>query len=147
MAEKLYEGMFLLDSGKFAEDPEGVTQSVMGLLEKIDGTVVVHRPWQDGRLAYPVDGHRKGLHYLACFRMDSLRLPELDRACKLNEFVLRHLVIKHPKVLFDALVDSLGPEQPQAEEPGEATEPVAEAAAPATDAAAPAGETTTETTT
>lgn len=143
MAEKLYEGMFLLDSGKFAEDPEGVAQSVMGLLEKIDGTVVVHRPWQDGRLAYPVDGHRKGLHYLACFRMDSLRLPELDRACKLNEFVLRYLVIKHPKVLFDALVDSLAPEQPQAEESGETAESApAEGSAPAAEAA-PAGETTT----
>ena len=44
LAEKLYEGMFLLDSGRFAEDPEGSTKTLLGLLEKVDGTVVAHRP-------------------------------------------------------------------------------------------------------
>lgn len=110
MAEKLYEGMFLLDSGRFAEDPEGSTKTLLGLLEKVGGTVVAHRPWQDGRLAYPIEKHRKGLHYLACFQMDSSRLTDLDRACKLSDHVIRYMVIKHPKVLFDALVESLGNE-------------------------------------
>lgn len=103
----LYEGMFLVDSGKFAADPDGVTRQILGILEKAGATIVAHRPWQDGKLAYPIEGHRKGLHYLVLFRMDGRKLPEVTRACKLNEVILRHLVLSHPQKLFDAMVHAL----------------------------------------
>jgi small subunit ribosomal protein S6 len=32
---------------------------------------------------------------------------ELNRLCKLNDTVLRQLVIRHPKVIFDAMVEAL----------------------------------------
>jgi small subunit ribosomal protein S6 len=103
----LYEGMFLVDSAKFASDPDGVTTHVLGILERSGGTVVGHRPWQDGKLAYEVDGHRKGLHYLAYFKMPSEGVKDVNRACKLSEFVIRHLIIKQPQSLFDAMVAAL----------------------------------------
>ena len=105
--EKLYEGMFLLNSGKYASDPDGVSNQVVGILEKAGATVVAHRPWQDGRLAYLIEGHRKGLHFLTYFRMDGQGLSDVTRACKLNDVILRHLVIKQPKKLFDAMVAAL----------------------------------------
>ena len=111
MAENLYEGMFLLDSGKFAADHDRVSAQVVGILEKAGGTVVAHRPWQDGRLAYPIDGHRKGVHYLSYFRMPAEGLKDVARACKLSDIVLRHIVIKQPQSLFDAMVASLSGHQ------------------------------------
>lgn len=107
MAENYYEGMFLLDSGKFASDHDGVSGQVVGILEKAGGTVVAHCPWQDGRLAYPIEGHRKGVHYLSYFRMRAEGLKDVARACKLSDVVLRHLVIKQPESLFNAMVDAL----------------------------------------
>lgn len=104
--EKLYEGMFLVESGKFATDPDGVTNHILGLLNKVGAEVVTHRPWQDGKLAYEVEGHRKGLHYLVCFKLDK-GIPELDRAVKLSDLVLRHLVIRHPPTIFEALVAAI----------------------------------------
>ena len=110
MTENLYEGMFLLNSGKFATNPDGMTSEVLNILEKAGGTVVAHRPWQDGRLAYMIEGQRKGLHYLTYFRMEGMKLKDVNRACRLNDNILRHLVIKQPRSLFDAMVQALNPE-------------------------------------
>ena len=50
-----YEGMFLLDSGKFAADHEGTIAHLMEILDKAGAEIVAHRPWQDGKLAYEID--------------------------------------------------------------------------------------------
>lgn len=114
MAANLYEGMFLVDSARFATDTDGVVNHILGILQKAGATITAHRPWQDGRLAYEVDGHRKGLHYLVYFEMRGPGLTDVTRACKLSETVIRHLVIRQPKVLFDAMVEALKTHQTQA---------------------------------
>jgi small subunit ribosomal protein S6 len=107
LSEYTYEGMFLLDSNRFAADPEGVQGAVKALLDRVGANVVASRPWQEGKLCYPIEGQRKGLYFLACFKMDGDKMTELNRLCKLNETVLRQLVIRHPPVIFDAMVDAL----------------------------------------
>ncbi|MBR9803096.1 MAG: 30S ribosomal protein S6 [Rubinisphaera brasiliensis] len=107
MAIRSYEIMFLLDSGKYATDPDGVTAEVNGILEKIEAEVVAARPWMDGKLAYEIDGHRKGLHYLCYVKADSLKVQQLQRICRLSDVVLRHLCILPPEQLFDVMAQSL----------------------------------------
>ena len=125
--ENLYEGMFLVDSSQFANDPDGVTEAIMAILERAGATVVAHRPWQDGKLAYEIEGRRKGLHYLVCFKMPGSGMDIVTRQCHLSDIVVRQLVIKHSQELFDAMVAVLTG-APEAE--AEAAE-AAEAAAPA----------------
>jgi small subunit ribosomal protein S6 len=107
LAEKLYEGMFLLDSARFATDPDGMTKTLTGLIEKAGGVIDSHRPWQDGRLAYEINGQRKGLHYLVYFRMPGKNTAEFDRTCRLNDAILRYILITHPHALYDHMVESL----------------------------------------
>lgn len=107
LAQNLYEGMFLLDSGKYAASPDNSTNHVLEILQKSGATIVAHRPWADGKLAYPVKGHKKGLHLLTYFTMPSSGLTEVTRQVHLSESILRHMVLKHPKVLFDAMVNAL----------------------------------------
>ncbi len=107
LAIRSYEIMFLLDSGKYATDPDGVTAEVNGILEKIEAEVVAARPWMDGKLAYEIDGHRKGLHYLCYVKADSLKVQQLQRICRLSDVVLRHLCILPPEQLFDVMAQSL----------------------------------------
>lgn len=122
--------MFLLDSGRFASDPEGMTSKLLALLEKVNATVAVHRPWQDGKLAYPIGGMRKGTHYLVYFRMDPSQVKTLNRECQLSDIIVRHLVIKPPQQIYDAMVQTLGnPEAEVAEAESDAGEPAAKAAA------------------
>ena len=105
--ENLYECMFLVDSSHFANDPEATTEAIMAILERAGATVVAHRPWQDGKLAYEIEGRRKGLHYVVCFRMPSSGVNILTRQCRLSDVVIRHMVIRHSPELFNAMVDVL----------------------------------------
>ena len=104
-----YEGMFLVDSSKYAADPDGTIKSILEIVEKAGGEVVAHRAWQEGRLAYEIEGQRKGLHYLVLFRMPGEGMTSLTRACKLSELILRQLVVKHGEILFEAMVNSVAP--------------------------------------
>jgi small subunit ribosomal protein S6 len=129
--EKLYEGMFLLDSSKFASDPDGVTAHLLGIVEKAGGSVVAHRPWQDGKLAYEIAGRRKGMHYLIYFRMPGSGVTDINRSVRLSDRVVRHLLIRHSQSYFDASVAAITPAaaEPEPEAPAEeAAAPVAETA-------------------
>jgi small subunit ribosomal protein S6 len=55
-------------------------------------------------LAYPIKGHNKGTYWLSYFALDSLKLKELNRACQLNESLLRFLVTRVDPRLINALV-------------------------------------------
>lgn len=105
--ENMYEGMFLVDSNQYANDPDGTVEAIMAILERAEATVVAHRPWQDGKLAYEIEGRRKGLHYLVCFKMPPAGMDVITRQCSLSDTVLRQLVINHRQELFDAMVAAL----------------------------------------
>lgn len=107
VAQNLYEGVFLVESTKFANDPEKITNTILDLIQKAGGEVLAHAPFNDGKLAYPINGRRKGLHYLTYFKMAPAGQKELDRACKLNDLIMRKLIIRHPENLFNAMVQAL----------------------------------------
>ncbi len=107
MATRNYEVMFLLDSGKFAVDPDQTTAELMATFERVGAQVRAHRPWQDGKLAYPVKKQYKGLHYLVYLTADSLAMEEFSRLCRLNTKILRFMIIEPPEQLFDVMVEGL----------------------------------------
>lgn len=104
MAENVYECLFLLDSNHYARDPAGTAQLVDRLIEEAGGTVLVSRLWNEQRLAYPIEGHRKGTYWLAYFRMPGSGVPALNRACQIHDTVLRQLVLKVDPRLVETLV-------------------------------------------
>jgi small subunit ribosomal protein S6 len=111
--------MFVLDSGKFATDPQGTEGSIRELLGRCNAEVVSAAPWQEGKLAFPIDGHKKGLHFLVYFKMDGSQVDEFTRQCHLSELVIRHLLLSHTPKLFEMMSHSLAqhasggaPEQP-----------------------------------
>ena len=101
MAANVYECLFLLDSNKVGGDLEGVVKQIGTILEKHQAEILASRPWDDRRLAYPVEGQKKGLYYLMYFRTEGKNVVEIERDCKLNEAILRWLVLKldHPKLV------------------------------------------------
>jgi len=107
--------MFLVDSSKYAADPEGTIEYLLNVVTKADGEVAVHRPWQDGKLAYGIrfndSIHTRGLHYLICFTSESSdTIDQVTYTCRVAQegIVIRHLTIAHPQTLFEPLVASLG---------------------------------------
>ena len=47
------------------------------------------------------------------FQMAGGGMPEINRACKLSDVILRQLIIKHPQMLFDANVAALTSAAPE----------------------------------
>lgn len=125
--EGLYEGMYVFDSGDYATDGEEYVARVLELIEKSGGTVEADRMWVDGRLAYPIRNKRKGVHHIVLFRMAPSKIKDLDRACKLEDRILRHMVIRPPEEIYHATVDVVNPsEEEEAEDDGDGEIPVPE---------------------
>lgn len=100
----VYESLFILDSNKYARDPAGVAATIPTIVEKLGGEILANRLWNEQKLAYPINGHRKGTYWLTYFRLDSQRLVEFDRQCQLNENILRNLTLVVEPRLVDVLV-------------------------------------------
>jgi small subunit ribosomal protein S6 len=104
LAKHVYEGMFILDSNKYAKDAAGVVGAIPSTLEQFGGEVLASRLWEERRLAYPIKGHRKGTYWLTYFRLDATKLDDLTRQIHLNEGVVRHLLLKIDPRIADAMV-------------------------------------------
>ena len=104
MAATVYEGMFILDSNRFGRDHEAVAGQIPTMIEKLGGEVLVSRLWEERRLAYPINGQRKGTYWLTYFRLDSLKLVDLRRQCQITDDILRVLFLKVEPRIVDALV-------------------------------------------
>lgn len=105
MASNVYECMVILDPNKYAQDPAGMGAQVPNLVTKCGGEVLVSRLWQEQKLAYPIEGHKKGVYWLTYFRMDSGKLGDFQRELRINESILRNLILKIDPRLVDALVE------------------------------------------
>ena len=104
MSDNVYECMFILDSNRYAKDPGKISGQVNELIEKARGEVLVSRLWVEQKLAFPINGHRKGTYWLAYFRIDGEQITDFNRSCRINDNILRHLVLKVDPRLVDTLV-------------------------------------------
>ncbi len=97
MALKRYELAYVLQPNladdAFATHGQRIGETVKGLGGEI-GKVNV---WGRRRLAYPIDGFREGYYVIAQMQLPPEGVVELDRALKLNEAVIRHLVVRLDK--------------------------------------------------
>lgn len=130
MAENVYECMFIFNANAYARNPAGAATAVDELVTSNGGEILASRLWNEQKLAYPIKGHRKGAYWLSYFRIDSSQLVKFNRACQLNDSILRHLAIKLDPRLVEPMVAVAKGETPAAEAPAEAkTEAKAETVA------------------
>ncbi|MBL9082175.1 MAG: 30S ribosomal protein S6, partial [Planctomycetales bacterium] len=104
MAKHVYEAMFIFDSNRFGRDPGGVSGAIATMAQKFGGEILASRLWEERRLAYPINGQRKGTYWLTYLRLESKELVNLNREISLNESIMRSLVLKVDPRIVDALV-------------------------------------------
>jgi small subunit ribosomal protein S6 len=104
VAVNVYEGMFILDSNRYSRDQVGVSGQIAEMIEKLGGEILASRLWEERRLAYPVDGHRKGTYWLTYFKLESGQLPLLNRQCQLSDSIVRTLFLKVDPRIVEVLV-------------------------------------------
>jgi small subunit ribosomal protein S6 len=128
----VYEAMFIFDSSRFARERAALPAEVEEMIKANGGEVLVSRLWEERRLAYPINGQRKGTYWLMYFRSPTTAITPLNRACEIHDGVLRQLVLKIHPHLVEAVLEhaQAGPAQPVAAAAGA---PVGRAAAESDD--------------
>lgn len=104
MAQNVYECMLIYDSNSYARDQAGVGNKITKIVTNCGGEVLVSRLWNEQKLAFPIKGHRKGTYWLSYFRLDSTKLREFNRACRLEDDIVRSLTLRVDARLVDTLV-------------------------------------------
>lgn len=90
---KLYEGMFLVDSAQTGADWEGVITAIKTILRKAEAEIVSLRKWDDRRLAYDINGKNRGTYILCYFKADGEKIQDIEKAVQLSEQIMRVLIL------------------------------------------------------
>jgi small subunit ribosomal protein S6 len=94
--KRMYEAMFLFDPT--AGNNWDQVQEVVGrLMERSEGELVHLKKWDERRLAYEVEGRKRGVYVLAFFMAPTEKIVDLERDIRLSEEIIRVLVISRPK--------------------------------------------------
>ncbi|MBX7074437.1 MAG: 30S ribosomal protein S6 [Pirellulales bacterium] len=124
MAVHTYECLLVLDSNRYARDAAGVSGQIDKFIKNVGGETLVSRVWEERRLAYPINGHRKGTYWLCYFKVDGNQIAAIERDCQLSDSILRSLILKIDPRVADALVThARGSAQPKTRAPEPAPTP------------------------
>ena len=90
---RTYEAVYIFDS---TLEESAITEKLdkyhaMLAAEDADAPSVDH--WGKRTLAYPISGRETGYYVVAKFTTEAAALPEYERALKLDESLLRHLIV------------------------------------------------------
>jgi len=96
MNKKMYEGMFLMDSGN--PDFQAVSEPIRNILQRREAEVLALKPWEDRKLAFEIKGRKRGLYVLSYFKVDTQQLVEIEHDCALDERVLRSLILRRDEL-------------------------------------------------
>ncbi len=97
--------MIIFDSNRYARERAALPAEVEKMIQAGGGEVLVSRLWEERRLAYPINGQRKGTYWLLYFRGPSSILTGLNREWEIHDGILRHLVLKVHPHLVDVLLE------------------------------------------
>ena len=119
--------MFIFNANAYARNPTGASNAVEEMVKSVGGEMLASRLWNEQKLAYPINGHRKGAYWLTYFRLETSKMVKFNRSCQLNDMILRHLAIKlDPRLVAPMVAVAKGEVPVEEEAPAEAAaEPAA----------------------
>jgi len=91
---KNYELVVIYDPSLDQETVEKELSKITSLLEKEKCKVSNVDKWGIRKLAYPIKKQENGYYIIIYFNGNAGVITELDRVNKINDKVLRHLVVK-----------------------------------------------------
>ncbi len=97
-----YEGMFLFDP-TFGGSFENCEAEIKRLIDRAGGEIILCKKWDERRLAYRIEGRKRGVYALTYFNAPGDKIRGLERDVKLSEDVLRVLVLRAKDVTPEAM--------------------------------------------
>ena len=90
-----YEVMYLLAPNLEEEAYPAFQEKVTDLISAEGGQVEKVDTWGKRRLAYEIQKFREAFYTVVYFQGSAELVNELDRVLKINETVIRHLIVRH----------------------------------------------------
>ena len=88
-----YECVMVLHPGISDADATAIVDRFQGSVKKHGGEVQLHDHWGRRELAYPIEKQTNGDYHFVKFTADNTLVVEADRDLRLDEKVLRHLIV------------------------------------------------------
>jgi len=92
---KKYETMFIIRPDLSEDERKVLFNQINDVLIKNNGKVTQTNIWSEKKkLAFPIRKYREGVYYLVSFTVGPEAITKINYAYKLNENILRSLIIK-----------------------------------------------------
>lgn len=117
-----YEAMFLIGQGAAVQLPEILT-FIRQMIDRAGGRIIAMKKWDERRLAYEIDKQKRALYILAYFNAPTVSLGQIERACNLNEQIMRVLITKSDHLSEDEMKAADAMKDLEAEAKLRATQP------------------------
>lgn len=95
---RTYELLYLIDGGAQAERVSAVKDRIRSLVSQQSGELVREEDMGKRKLAYAIKGVRFGIYGLAYLTAQPTKAKELGNLLKLEDGVVRHLILQCEKV-------------------------------------------------
>lgn len=90
---KTYEIMYVVRPDLQEEEYKKISQKYENIITKQAGKIIQTEMWGHKVLAYEIKNHNKGFYILTKFSSNKEAIYELDRLIRIDESVLRHMII------------------------------------------------------
>lgn len=88
-----YEGVFIVNPDLTAEASKGVVAQIQELVAKNGGRVDGLQDWGRKRMTYKIKKKQEGNYVLLNFQLDTAQTKKLEQGIRLNDNVLRYLLV------------------------------------------------------
>lgn len=89
-----YEIMFIVKSTLDDAAQKSVAKETQNLITDNKGKVIEFKEMGRKKLAYPINKEVSGFYYLMNVEANAETIKEFDRKLRINENILRHLILK-----------------------------------------------------
>lgn len=91
-----YEMTFIVRPDRDEEQTRAAVETVTGRITSAGGELIAAIPWNPPRrrMAYPIREFGDGFYVTTVFRLDSTALRAIENALKLNDNILRFLIVQ-----------------------------------------------------
>ena len=93
-ATPLYEGMFLFNPSAIDSSVATATETMEEILSRAEADVEALYKWDERKMAYPIEGQKRGLYMLAYFRVRGVQIANIERDVNLSDQVMRCLITR-----------------------------------------------------
>ncbi|UQS82124.1 30S ribosomal protein S6 [Bombilactobacillus folatiphilus] len=95
MAQTHYEITYIIKPDISEEDKKALVERFDKIIKDNNAEVVDSKDWQKRRLAYGINGYNEGTYHIINVQAaDQTAVNEFDRLSKIDDSVLRHMIIK-----------------------------------------------------